>query len=186
METARRVDRFLVFLLAVSLLVNVAVVWRFANRRVNTAAVAGPDVQVGATLDPLVGVSEDGRPMTVSYDGDARPVVLYVFSPTCVWCERNVENIGTLAKSASSGFRFVGVSLSAPTETPQGTVDFPVIFSDGRVPFRSTPQTVVVGPNGRVLRSWTGAYSGSSKSEIEDYFAVRLPGLQTKRKGGQS
>ena len=41
----------------------------------------------------------------------------------------------------------------------------------------STPQTIVVSPEGKVLKVWTGAYDDKLKSEIEDYFGTQLPGL---------
>ncbi|MGE0887721.1 MAG: hypothetical protein AB7P14_29725 [Blastocatellales bacterium] len=40
----------------------------------------------------------------------------------------------------------------------------------------STPQTIVISPEGKVLKNWVGAY-GSSKPEIEAYFGVQLPGI---------
>lgn len=41
----------------------------------------------------------------------------------------------------------------------------------------ATPQTIVVSPEGKVIKNWMGAYSGDKAREVEEYFNVRLPGL---------
>ena len=41
----------------------------------------------------------------------------------------------------------------------------------------STPKTMIVAPNGIVAHTWSGAYTGSLKTEIEAYFGLKLPGL---------
>lgn len=43
--------------------------------------------------------------------------------------------------------------------------------------FGGTPQTLVVSADGHVIKNWTGAYSGSLKTEIEGFFQIELPGL---------
>jgi hypothetical protein len=43
---------------------------------------------------------------------------------------------------------------------------------------RSTPQTIVVSPEGKVLQNWVGAYVGGQKSQVEAFFHVSLPGLR--------
>ena len=40
-----------------------------------------------------------------------------------------------------------------------------------------TPQTIVISPEGLVLKNWPGAYREQTQREVEDYFQVRLPGL---------
>jgi hypothetical protein len=43
--------------------------------------------------------------------------------------------------------------------------------------FRSTPQTIVIAPDGRVLKNWRGVYAQRSQPDVEAFFGVRLPGL---------
>jgi hypothetical protein len=40
----------------------------------------------------------------------------------------------------------------------------------------SVPQTIVISPGGRILKSWVGAYGENLKPEVEKYFNVRFPG----------
>jgi len=50
------------------------------------------------TVVPHITVSDlSGRGERLSFNGGGKPTVLYVLSPTCKWCERNVQNIRTLA-----------------------------------------------------------------------------------------
>ena len=182
MTATNKADRVLLALLALSLVANVAVVGWLVRGGPGAAA---PTIAVGTKLDPITGVSKDGAPLTVSFEGD-KPVVLYVFSPACVWCERNRTSIQSLVSAGTARFRFVGVSLAPNTNGGDDGFEFPVVFSDGRpLPFASTPLTLVVGRDGRVLQSWPGAYTGPAKRRIEEYFAVSLPALVTSRNGGR-
>jgi hypothetical protein len=40
-----------------------------------------------------------------------------------------------------------------------------------------TPATIVVSPQGVILKTWVGAYDGTVKGQIESYFNAHLPGL---------
>jgi hypothetical protein len=39
----------------------------------------------------------------------------------------------------------------------------------------STPATLVIGSNGAVIRTWMGAYTEATRSEIEKFFSLTLP-----------
>ena len=39
----------------------------------------------------------------------------------------------------------------------------------------ATPTTILISREGKILREWSGAYVGSTKTAIEGYFRVRLP-----------
>lgn len=187
-HTVARLDRLLLLLLAVSLCINVGVVWWFVKGRVATPdARRRPDVAVGMILKPIAGVLASGQATTISYSEDQRPLVLYVVSGTCKWCERNLNSISALSQFAGARYRFVGISLSSDASDAKGQEPpfrFPVVLTTGPVPFQSTPQTIVVASNGRVMRSWTGAYIGATKLEIERYFGARLPDIRLGSHGG--
>ena len=169
----KRFDYVLLVLLALSLATNVAVVGTVV---LNQRAQGQPDVPVGAKLKPIAGTTADGRSTFVSY-GEDRPTVLYVYSPTCAWCERNLAAISLLSKEAADRYRFVGVSLPSNKKEGSPALPFPAVLTNAGGPFRSTPQTLVIGSDGRVVKSWIGAYIGNTKSEIEQFFSVQLPNL---------
>ena len=71
----------------------------------------------GVPLDELVvyelhvgTFSEDG-----TFDG-VLPTVLYYFSPTCGWCERNWDNVRALSAAAPGRYRFIGLSSTPKIE----------------------------------------------------------------------
>lgn len=108
--------------------------------------------------------------------------MVYIFDPSCGWCNRNLTNIRDLATAKGGEFTFVGLSLSSktlkeylqakPLPFPTYTDISPAALK--ALSFRGTPQTLVVAPGGRVLKNWMGAYRGPLKADIESYFGVKL------------
>ena len=130
-----------------------------------------------------------GEPAVISFSKQTSATVIYVFSPSCSWSDRNLENIRFLAESQSKHYNFIGVSLS-PNQLSEylvkANLPFPVFHSPSlsmSTTFRMgrTPQTIVVSPAGRVIDSWFGAYGDvfgkATQTEVETFFKVRLPGL---------
>lgn len=142
-------------------------------------------IKAGAKLPsplPLLGVN--GKQALLAFH-DARPTVIYVFSPLCPWCKRNEENIKTLVAKDGGGYRFVGLS-TLDTNLKQyiaaGHAPFPVYLIKSQAQMRKlgligTPETIVVNSNGRVEKVWQGAYVGTSATDVEHFFGVKLPGL---------
>jgi hypothetical protein len=134
-----------------------------------------------------------GRPATVAFAGD-HPTVLYVFSPQCSWCTKNLEGVKTLARERRSDYRFLGLSLSEAQLAPyvaQSDFGFPVysqVSKKTREAYRlgPTPELIVVSPEGRVLKAWRGAFLGPLATQIESYFKVKLPAIPANAEGGSS
>lgn len=141
-------------------------------------------IRPGDVVPRLTVRDVSGMESTVDFTGDA-PSVLYVFSSTCVWCERNYDNIVALAAS-SSRFRFVGI-----TEDDRGVLDdhlrerplpFEILvvkdFSNVEgLDLSLTPQMALVGVDGIVEHAWAGALFGRALGYAEHVFGVRLPGV---------
>jgi peroxiredoxin len=126
-----------------------------------------------------------GQPAVLDYGGTNLPTVVFVITPTCGWCTKNMENIKTLAEKAGNRYRFVAFSLS-----PDKLADYvakhhlqiPVYTDLPLVPIRNyklggTPETFVVSPEGEVLKVWSGAFADELQDDVESYFGVTLPGL---------
>ncbi len=150
------------------------------------AARAERELKVGTIVPPITAKRFEGSSETIIYAGDSRPTVLYIFTPQCGWCERNLDNLQTLISQKGEEYRFVGISLSDDGLGEYMAVHhltFP-IYTD--IPkevgeaykMGGTPQTVVVSPQAQVIRNWVGAYAGNQKSEVEAYFHLTLPGLR--------
>jgi AhpC/TSA family len=115
-----------------------------------------------------------------------RPTIIYVFSPRCVWCERNLDNARSLVRHTKAGWDFIGVTLDKTgldaylnerhLEGWRVAVDVDQA-TQRAFHFGNTPQTIVVAPGGRVTNVWTGAFVGDVAKEVEATFGLALPGL---------
>jgi peroxiredoxin len=187
---SRKTDGFLLLILAASLSLNVYLGWKLRQASNTPAPITIKKLPPGTKVDPITVVGVDGRQETISYGGNDKPTVLYVLSPSCVWCERNKANIEKLVELKGNSFRFVGLSLvddGVKEYAETHHLSFPIYSKLSAETIRTlglggTPQTIVVSPDGRIVKNWSGAYTESSRGEVEEYFQVHLPGL-TSGKG---
>jgi hypothetical protein len=174
-------------LAAASASLNVVLGYRLGRlTRVQSTRSADRLLRVGAIVPPIAVKRLGGEQEVISYADVGHPTVLYIFTPPCPWCARNLDNLKTLVDKKSSEYRIIGLSM-----TDQGLADY-VLKNQLKLPVYSglptqakdaynlsrTPQTIVVSPEGRVLQNWTGAYAGDQKSQVEAFFHVTLPGLR--------
>lgn len=141
---------------------------------------------VGSAVPPITSKRLGGHEETISYQGTNQLTVLYIFTPQCIWCARNIDNLKTLANERKGQYRFIGLSLSDENlekyvQTNQ--LKFPVYFGlsaelKAAYKLSGTPQTMVVSSDGRVVQNWTGAYVGRQQKQIEAFFHINLPGLR--------
>lgn len=141
-------------------------------------------VLISSTLSPLSVSTLDGAQARIAFDG-RKPTVVYVISPSCVWCTRNAANIAFLAQSKRADYTFVGISQRASAAVlreylTQHPLPFPVYLLDNTTSASlalGTPSTLVVAPGGKVVAGWGGAYLGDKVARIQEFFGVQLPGL---------
>lgn len=173
-------------LLVCSVLINLFQTKKIRQLRHNLSVLkAEGQLSVGARVPPIEGRDPDGNVVSLRYQDSEKPTILYVFSPKCVWCERNFQNVTALVSGSSGNYRYVGVSLAMDTlKDYLSTHDygFPTYVGVSDDVMRAyklggTPQTIVVSREGEVLKTWSGAYTGSNKEEIESYFNTALPGI---------
>jgi|ERR1044072_359541 thioredoxin-related protein len=181
----KRADIFLLLVLLGSLSLNVYLGWKVRHAEPTSNFQSIVRIEPGTKVMPLRAVDMDGQPHLVSYNDVNRPTVVYVIAPSCIWCERNRENIDQVARLKGNEFRFVGLSLAVSglkEYLGQHNLSFPVytvLDSETIKAFGlgATPQTIVISPDGKVLKNWTGAYREQSQREVEEYFHLSLPGL---------
>jgi peroxiredoxin len=190
MQQARALRRAiwaLTIMLGVSLATNLLLAYKIKRLNDSLAALAAPppSLEVGATVAPIKAYSLGGQAAIISYEGGEQPTVLYVFTPQCSWCARNLANLKTLLAQKQNAYRFVGLSLTDKDLTEyvaKNQLGCPVYFNPAEETVReyklgSTPQTIVISPDGKVLRNWVGAYTGTQQAEVEQFFGIRLPGM---------
>jgi hypothetical protein len=139
---------------------------------------------IGSKAVSIVARAVTGEFTRLDVGTAAGPTIVYVFSPTCEWCERNANNINALVRNARGQYRIIGLSLGLepPFEySRQHAFEFPVYdqpSSETKAAYHlgGTPQTVVVR-DGVIVANWIGAYGESRRSEVENFFRMRLPGL---------
>jgi len=189
MMTWRR--SFIHVLLAASIGANALLVGRLSNLQSTVSALtARPGLEIGTRLPALNLKNASGEPVRVKYGESGVPTILYVISPTCGWCQKNTASVTQLAHSVSSRAKVVAISIAPPPDKDNGSpgvatwkdLPFPVYtgLSDAQareLRVRSTPTTIVVAPEGKVLAVWEGAYTGKTKDAVQSYFALTLPEL---------
>lgn len=173
--------------LALSVIMNVMLAHKVQSLTgAQNTALADRLLPLGTAVPAIPAKRLDGQLSLISYQSVEHPTVLYVFTPPCSWCARNMDNLKTLLGKEGGHYRFIGLSLS-----DQGLEDY-VAKNDLELPIYSglsldtlkayklgsTPQTIVISPEGRVLQDWVGAYVGDQKSQVEAFFHVSLPGLR--------
>jgi len=97
-----------------------------------------------------------------------------------------MDNLKTLLSKEAGEYRFIGVSLSEQSlaeYVAKNDLKLPVYsgLSPGTLmtyKLGSTPQTIVISSEGKVLQDWAGAYIGDQKSQVEAFFHVTLPGIR--------
>ena len=130
---------------------------------------------------PTMDVSDaTGRSMRLQFGNE--PTILYVFSPSCHWCQQNAAAIRALAAQVKGRYHLVGVSLSSAgleefekSEEMQFPVFLPKPESIRAYHLGGTPETIVLGKSGVVINSWRGAYVGGVHDDIEKTLSVKLP-----------
>jgi peroxiredoxin len=138
---------------------------------------------VGKRVRAAEAFSLDGKRVELSFDRGL-PTVLYYFSSTCAWCQRNWANVTALSEASGDRYRVVAVSAERnlrPFVAKKGLrLEVLEQLSEETVlalGLGGTPITIVIGADGVVTHEWRGAYSERIGRQIEDLFGVTLPGL---------
>jgi peroxiredoxin len=169
--------------LSLSVGLNVLLARKVVSLRVQNGRIEDSGrLRVGSSVPALTGYSVDGKPLGVGFGDLHIPTVIYVFSPQCGWCAKNLENFRALIAQAGAGYRIVGLATTRQdlddylhrerlTVPVFASVDSAVV---GAYHLGATPTTIVVSPEAKVLRVWTGAYQGVLRHEIESFLGVHL------------
>lgn len=173
-------------LLTLSIILNIALSSKVRRLQAVIASLKNESrLKVNTTVPPIIAEDIDGHAVLINYSDYSYPTILYIFSPSCPWCRRNVRNIESLASQVYKQYHVVGLSLSKndlKSYAREFQFTFPLYCEpsgETKLAFKigGTPQTVVISAQSVVLANWVGAYDGSLRKEIEDYFGVVLPGL---------
>jgi peroxiredoxin len=173
--------RVLPSFLLLSLLLNIVQAGRLRALTAPRAPGPGP----GTIVPPLRVRTAGGESVDLLDPEGHVATILYYFSGSCGWCERNWRNVAALEHATRGRYRFMALSASDEDLQPVAErhgLEFPLHTGAAEAGRRAlglagTPQTIVVSPEGRVLIAWVGAYGAHTRGRIERYFRMRLPGL---------
>jgi hypothetical protein len=171
---------------ATLLLVNVLLVQQ--NKKLRVLA-GRPDrvleSKPGTALPPLEGFDSNGNKHIISYGQDLRKTVMLVLSPRCQACEENRPNWEAVINGIDrQSFRLAAVSLQS-----EGAKEYVSRLGIDKIPVLTkidpkhkvaynlalTPQIILIDPDGKVEKVWTGVLQGEDKREVERSLGVRLP-----------
>jgi peroxiredoxin len=176
-------------LLVSSVITNVVLAARLREAGELLAKQNPPALKPGTQVPAIRARDLQKQPQQIEFSTSSAPTLLYVFTPSCGWCTKNLENIKVLAKHVGNKYRLIGLSLSADGLTEyvaQNEIDFPVLTEPDQDTVRSyrlgaTPASILISPEGRVLKTWVGAWAGRTRAEIESQFGLRLPGFTPEK-----
>ncbi len=142
-------------------------------------------IAIGETMPALHVRDLKGVATDIDMHDVGKPTVLYVFTPTCVWCAKNLPKIQELGKQKGDAFRFIGLSLTSDGLGPyldKADLPFPVYSTPSaetmaKYHLNGTPQTLVLDQNSRVVQVWMGAYLPDTNESVSKFFSVKLPSL---------
>src|SRR6267154_3959866 len=165
LEASQRSSRVVFTTTIVGLVASVALNVLLARRvqsltHARSSKIAEYQLKVGTVVPPIVAKRFGGQQEVISYQSTNQPTVLYVFTPPCSWCARNMDNLKALVDQENGRYRFIGLSLSN-----EGLAEY-VAKNDLNLRIYSglsdetkrayklsgTPETIAVSTEGKVLQ----------------------------------
>jgi hypothetical protein len=134
------------------------------------------ELSQGTYLPPIDGLDTEGKPLSLSYEGESLKTLLFIFSPGCKACRDNMRNWQTIRKQMDEkSVRVAAVSIftegTKQYVARYGLSDLTVmadVDAKDRASYKLalTPQTILISPEGRVERVWTGLLDADTMQQI--------------------
>ena len=155
-----------------------------AQRIRNLLEFKSPSAVLGTRANAIEGFSPSGSKRELTLAGDT-PTLLYYFSESCGWCERNWQNLRAVSNGSNGRYRVVLLSKDRNVSkylTARGLQGIETIEGIGERAMRSlglgaTPHTIVVSRDAVVTHEWRGAYTARITRQLEGLLGIELPGI---------
>lgn len=109
-----------------SLAINLLLARRVASLKRTIAVLKSESrLALGDTLPSILARDPQGQTAVLDYSATQLPTVVFIITPDCGWCTKNIMNMRTLVKNASNRYRFVGLSLSSSDYVKEYKLEFP-------------------------------------------------------------
>ena len=185
----------LLILAAMLLVTSLLVVLRYrnllavSNQRMDNDL--GPTI--GVTVNQLTGTDTAGIPLNISFGGDGKKTILFVFSTECRVCRLNWPAWQKIANALDkNSYRLIYVNalttLSAENFSRQHqlTSDFLREYQLGSSPvlaevdpaglfrynIRLAPETILIDGHGKIEKAWLGMLDGDQLSDVRHTLGI--------------
>jgi peroxiredoxin len=159
-------------------------IFLFRQNRDLSEALA-PQITAGTQLRMLAGIAFDGRLEPVALPAPGSKLLIITFSPGCPACQANQDGWMRLASTLEQkGVRVLWVSRDPIEITRDYCAKHDIRLSDTLAdpPYRTfaqlglarVPNTVLVGPEGRVEKVWVGRLDQEGWNAMFAYFGERV------------
>jgi hypothetical protein len=142
---------------------------------------------IGESAPGLIASDWSGKDVEVRLANHVLPTVVYLYSASCHWYEKNLFNVQEMVSQSSGKFEVILISMEPRTSDRKdpgilGATHLfsPSIESKMTFDFNATPMTLVFSPDGVLQKVWKGAFINEKKIEIEKTLGIHLSDLDFK------
>jgi peroxiredoxin len=145
--------------------------------RSSTALGQVEPLRAGEKIEPIVVNTLSGDPVPINFVDPSRKYLFFILSTACPHCEKTLSAWKTLTKGKPDNCDVLGISLQNSEETikyvEKKDVGFVLTSACGDTSFQrkykisGVPETILVGGNGIVEKSWLGELSADQIGEIQ-------------------
>lgn len=180
-------DRWTIILIAIIIVMGVEIIYLMYQNHKLKSIIDNPK-EYFKTLSPdemvpsFTAYDIDGNDISLRYSPEAPRTLLFWFAPGCEPCEDNILFWNEIYNTYSEveEFRYLGLCAGTPDEAQEYAsgydIEFPVMCVTDRYMVETyqghvLPQTVLISPEGAIIKVWPGALEENSKGEILSYLA---------------
>lgn len=132
------------------------------------------EAKPGTLLSPIEGTDAAGKKVTVNWDSKKYSLVM-IFTTICGYCEQNWPNwVSLIEKTNRERVNVILVDLSGEATNgflhARGVNGTPLVHVDPAFIItyhvRFVPDSILVGPDGRVVKTWFGVLKQGEEDDI--------------------
>ena len=180
-------DRWTIVLIVIIIVMGVEILYLMYQHNKLKAIIDNPK-KYFKTLSPdeivpsFTAYDIDGNDISLRYSPEAPRTLLLWFAPGCEPCESNIQFWNEIYNEYSNAeeFRYLGLCVGTPDEAREYINGYDIVFPVMCITDRYIveiyqgnvlPQTVLISPEGVIIKVWPGALEENNKDEILSYLA---------------
>jgi peroxiredoxin len=180
-------DRWTVILIVVVILMGIEILYLMYQNHQLKSLIQDPKkyfktLKPEETVPAFTAYDADGNDVSIRYSPEAPRTLLFWFAPGCESCEGNIDFWNEIYDKYkdSPSMRYLGLCAGTPDEAREFIdtyrIQFPVICVTDKFIVEAyeghvLPQTVLISPEGKIIKVWPGALEKNKEDEILSYLA---------------